>query len=174
MVVPVGRVAPGLLDRIARFLAASCRCPCSVGQDEVDPAPAYNRVRGQYDCRRIFPLLDAVASERSRRVLGITEVDLYSAVFTFVFGEAHLGGRTGVFSLHRLHQSVYGLPPDPDRLLARARREALHETGHLLGLIHCRNPECVMRFSGSAEEADLKSDRFCDACRERILPADGV
>jgi len=167
-VVPVGVVPSELLARIAGFLETSCGNPCYTAGDAVDPESAYDAVRGQFDCRRLFPLLETIARDRGCMVLGVADVDLYSAVFTFVFGEAHLGGRTGIFSLHRLSPAVYGLPPDPELLEARARREALHETGHLLGLVHCREPECVMRFSGSAEEVDLKTDRFCPDCRDRI------
>ena len=69
--------------------------------------------------------------------------------------------------MHRLDPALYGLAPDPRLLAARARTEALHESGHLLGLVHCRNRECAMRFSGAAEEVDLKSDRYCPDCSKQ-------
>jgi archaemetzincin len=96
--------------------------------------------------------------------LGVADQDLFSSVFTHVFGEAQLRGRAGLFSLHRLRPSLYGLPPDPGLVLGRARREALHELGHLLGLTHCASPDCVMRFSTVVEEVDLKPDAFCATC----------
>lgn len=46
-------------------------------------------------------------------------------------------------------------------------KEALHEIGHLLGLDHCSG-DCVMRFSGTPEEARVKPGRLCRACAERI------
>ena len=68
----------------------------------------------------------------------------------------------------RLRSALYGLPEDSALLEDRARKEALHELGHLMGLIHCRQPDCVMRFSAAAEEVDLKLDQFCPQCRADI------
>jgi archaemetzincin len=139
---------------------------CEVLQTVLDPGPAYDPKRAQYNCRTLLPLLGALAQENGTRVLGVADVDLFSPIFTFVLGEAQLGGQTGLFSLRRLNPGFYGLPQDTDRLWQRAEREALHETGHLLGLEHCKDPYCVMRFSASAEEVDLKPAEFCPACSE--------
>ena len=166
LLVPLGTLPDGYPRKLAAFLAAATGRACSVGA-ALEPDSSYNPDRGQYDCRRILPLLDGIARSEGATVLGVADVDLYSAIFTFVFGEAILGGRCGLFSLHRLHQRYYGLADSPDLLEARARKEALHETGHLLGLVHCPDPECVMRFSGSAEEVDLKTDALCPDCRKR-------
>ena len=42
-------------------------------------------------------------------------------------------------------------------------KEALHEVGHLLGLLHCQQ-NCVMRLSGSPEKAKEKPSQLCAAC----------
>jgi archaemetzincin len=89
---------------------------------------------------------------------------LFIPIFTFVFGEAQLGGRAALVSVRRLRQEFYGLAPDKAMLYARAEKEVLHELGHTLGLVHCRSFECVMRFSNSIEEVDLKSSDFCESC----------
>jgi archaemetzincin len=167
-VIPVGAVPDGIPETVARFLEAATSLPTTVDPDPIDPAFAYDRTRGQMDCRKLLPALQERATARGTYVLGLADVDLFSAIFTFVFGEAHLGGTAGLFSIHRLRPELYGLPLDPELLIARARREALHETGHLLGLVHCRTPECAMQFSGSAEEVDLKNDRLCTECRVRV------
>jgi archaemetzincin len=109
-------------------------------------------------------MLEDVVKDGRIHVLGVADVDLYSAIFTFVFGESRLGGNVAMMSLQRLRPELYGLPEDAQLLQERAQREALHEVGHLLGLVHCKHPDCVMRFSGSVEEVDLKSSRFCPAC----------
>jgi archaemetzincin len=166
--VPIGPVPPDLLERLAAFLEGTLGLSCGVSLEAVDPAPAYDRQRGQVDTRRLLATLEERADALGSRVLGVADVDLYAAIFTFVFGEAKLRGRAGLFSLHRLRPALYGLPEDPELLEGRARREALHETGHLLGLVHCRRPDCVMRFSGSAEEVDLKPDALCPPCRDTL------
>jgi archaemetzincin len=45
-------------------------------------------------------------------ILGVTAVDLYIPILTFVFGEAQLGGLCAVVFFHRLRQDFYGLPPN--------------------------------------------------------------
>jgi len=163
VVIEVGPVPARLAPRIAAFLDGVPGLRCRLGAAPLDVDTAWNSGRGQADARILLPNLAAMAGP-GERALGITDVDLYSPVFTFVFGEATLGGSSAVFSLHRLRNQVYGLPPDPERLEERARREALHETGHLLGLKHCRSPGCAMRFCGAVEEIDLETAAFCDAC----------
>ncbi len=71
------------------------------------------------------------------RVLGVAGVDLFIPVLTYVFGEAQLGGRAAVVSLHRLDEEMYGLPPNPKRLFQRLVTEAVHELGHTYDLVHC-------------------------------------
>jgi archaemetzincin len=168
VLVSVGELDADLLDHLAGFLGPSVARVCRVHGTELDPDFACVRPRSQYNSQALLVRLEDYAERPGDLVLGVTEVDLFSSVFTYVFGEARLGGPSGIFSIHRLKAAVYGLPEDPEQLRARARKEALHETGHLLGLVHCRQPECVMRFSTVAEEIDLKSDRFCTHCADVV------
>jgi len=91
-------------------------------------------------------------------------MDLYVPVLTYVFGEAQLNGKAAVVSSYRLRDELYGLPKNPQRLKERLEKEAVHELGHTFGLIHCRNPNCVMYATTYAEEIDLKSRNFCRVC----------
>jgi len=153
--VPVGAFPPDLLTPLAD------RASLSLGSEPLDPAPAYHPGRGQYDSTRL--LLELRARYRFP-VVGAAAVDLFIPVLTFVFGEAELGGRAAVFSIHRLREEFYGLPPNPDRLLERALRELLHETGHMIGLAHCHDASCVMSPSHSVELVDAKQAAYCPAC----------
>lgn len=98
------------------------------------------------------------------KVLGITAVDLATPVLTFVFGEADLGGRFGIVSTARLEQGFYGLPANEGLLLSRAVKEAVHEVGHMYGLVHCTHERCVMFFSRHIRDVDDKGVDFCSAC----------
>ena len=52
----------------------------------------------------------------------------------------------------------------PDITYQRAAKIGIHETGHLLGIPHCRMPDCLMAFSSSREKLDGLPMRFCSAC----------
>ena len=107
------------------------------------------------------------APRDTARVLGVTAVDLFIPVLTFVFGEAQLEGRAAVVSTYRLDSEIYGLPADPELLFERLCKEAVHELGHTYDLMHCHESRCVMLSSTYVEEIDLKSDQFCSRCRAK-------
>jgi archaemetzincin len=98
------------------------------------------------------------------RLLGITPVDLYIPILTFVFGEAEMGGVCSLVSYHRLRQEFYGLPQDAPLLGRRLLTEAIHELGHTLELTHCQDYRCVMASSHAVEWIDLKEWTFCQEC----------
>ncbi len=122
---------------------------------EIVPPHAYNPHRGQYLAKTF---LEVCGKKEGKVVLGVANVDLYAQGLNFVFGEAELGGRCAVISIYRLRSE--------DRALFRARiqKEAVHEIGHVLGLRHCPNPLCVMHFSNSLHDTDIKAGWFCKRC----------
>jgi archaemetzincin len=101
-------------------------------------------------------------------LLGVAAVDLYAPSLNFVFGQADPASMVAVISVARLRPSFYGLQDDDRVLHLRAGKEAVHELGHLFRLRHCVNPRCVMFFSNSLADTDLKEDKFCDRCRRRL------
>jgi archaemetzincin len=163
---PVGEgAALELLDELAARLAARFRVSCHVRTQALDAAFARDAVRGQYYAAAILERLSRDPPlEDDARLVGITELDLYAPVLTFVFGEAQLGGRFALVSMCRLREEFYGLPPRPELLMQRAVKEAVHELGHTFGLRHCDDWRCVMASTHSVERLDVKSDWFCGKC----------
>ncbi|MCS7106475.1 MAG: matrixin family metalloprotease, partial [Candidatus Aenigmarchaeota archaeon] len=53
-------------------------------------------------------------------------------------------------------------------LIKRAVKEAIHEMGHVLGLKHCENPECVMSFSNTVFDVDRKTKNLCEKCKKQL------
>ena len=125
---------------------------------------AYDARRQQYQSIPVIERLTRVCPEDALKLLAVTERDLCLPVLTFVYGHAQLGGRIAIVSLARLRQEFYGLPASADILRDRAWKEALHETGHLFGLIHCADRTCTMTLSTSVRQIDAKRGQFCAAC----------
>lgn len=126
--------------------------------------PLYDDFRGQAWSTAILARLLERRPAPGAVLLGVTELDLYVPVFTFVFGEAQLNGPCGVISAHRLREEYYGLPPDEDLLVERLLKEALHELGHTQGLRHCTEWRCAMSSAHSTERIDLRQAAFCREC----------
>ncbi|MGB9458945.1 MAG: archaemetzincin [Bryobacteraceae bacterium] len=129
---------------------------------------AYDAVRGQYGSIPVLEMLVRLCPGDALKLLGLTERDLFIPVLTFVFGHAQLGGRTAVVSLARLHQEFYGLAPNREVFLERAQKEALHECGHMFGLVHCPDGNCAMSLASGVRQIDFKRAAFCARCAARI------
>jgi archaemetzincin len=106
--------------------------------------------------------LPGLADPRGR-VLAVTEADLYEDDLNFVLGMAESRGRTAVISLCRL-----GLGTDEETRRMRALKEAVHELGHTLGLVHCPDAGCAMHFSNALVDTDRKSPRLCAMCERKL------
>lgn len=102
-------------------------------------------------------------------VIAIGYLDGYEHGLNFVFGEAHPSYGVAVVFTKRLSPGYYGMEMDYNMYFNRVVKEVVHELGHLLGLEHCNNNKCVMRFSNSVIEVDEKTMRFCDKCSKKIL-----
>lgn len=138
---------------------------------DVDLAPAFASDRGQYHATLILAALLRRLPDERGKILGVTSVDLYIPVLTFVFGQAQLDGPGAVVSTFRLRNEFYGLSPDEGLLVERTIKEAVHELGHGFGLVHCAEPACVMHASSYVEEVDTKGADLCQRCR-RLLTSD--
>ena len=165
-VVPLSK--PDQLAPLAAALARTFGVSCRIEKESFDVSFAHDPERGQYWSTAILERL-ANAAVKDERVLGVTELDLFVPVLTFVFGEAQLDGNCALVSTARLKEEFYGMPPREDLLRERLIKEAVHELGHTFGLRHCRNWKCVMSSSYGVERLDLKEPRFCTACRGSIV-----
>jgi archaemetzincin len=178
-VVPLGNPDRRLLAGLVPALWESLRVPVEVREYQLDLGSFYDEGRGQYNSTAILQHLKnhppasrrhaSVPREEEATLLAVVPHDLFIPILTFVFGEAELGGTTAVISYHRLENQRYGLPADPALLARRLYKEALHEVGHTLGLLHCPDQGCVMRSSTSVDEIDVKGEEFCGECRDDLL-----
>jgi len=159
---------PRLLEELAVALGRVFRVPCRVRPEPLDAAFAFDPARGQFHSTAILERMAALAAPGTR-LLGVTPLDLYVPVLTFVFGEAQLEGGCALVSLHRLREEFYGLPASNDLLHERLAKEAVHELGHTFGLRHCHDWRCVMASAHGVERLDVKTADFCSACRAAVF-----
>jgi len=105
-------------------------------------------------------------------VLAITMEDLYpEPSWNFVFGQASLRGRVGVYSFARYDPAFYGQKRDKDYekvLLRRSCKVLVHETGHMFGLQHCIYFRCVLNGSNHLKESDSRPLRLCPVCLRKL------
>ena len=141
-----------------------------------EPHHAWDPRRRQYDAGKIIAALHAEPCGDHDKLVGIVNVDLFVPIFTHVFGEAKVGGRCAVVSLHRLRGSPDGSLVPFSVVLERAAKVALHEAGHLFGLLHCMDERCLMRFTGDLPVLDRTPFNLCRYCtvflRDAIGPTD--
>ncbi len=168
--LPLGNVDDGLLKDLRPAIEETFHAPCSVLPVRLDPEFAFHGERQQYHSSEILKRMQTFLTPNSWRILGISSVDLYIPILTFVFGEAQVGGPCAVVSAHRLRQEFYGLTPDHELFRERLIKEAVHELGHTLSLTHCDDYRCVMASSHAVEWIDLKESRLCSACRAAVMP----
>ena len=97
-------------------------------------------------------------------LLGLTLRDLYpDPTWNFVFGEASLKERVGVYSFVRYDPRFYGsgAPQRAELMLRRSCKVLAHETGHMFGIEHCIYFRCVMNGSNHMEETDASPMHLC-------------
>jgi archaemetzincin len=164
--VPIGAVDPGAIDAVRAGLTAAYRVPCTLAPFSPDPSRTRHPERRQYHSTELLAALASLPI--SGRVLGVTAIDLYIPILTFVFGEAELGGRCAVISSHRMAEAFYGLPANAGLARARLVKCAVHEIGHTHGLVHCDDYECVMAAAHAVEWLDLKREQLCERCAAAV------
>ncbi len=167
--LPIGNIDGGLLMDLAPDLANTFQVPCELLTSPLDPEFAFHGERQQYHSSEILGRMQSLVTSNTWRLLGVTPVDLYIPILTFVFGEAQMGGPCAVVSLHRLRQQFYGLPHDGGILRQRLLKEAVHEVGHTINLTHCQDYGCAMAPSHAVEWIDLKESWLCDSCQRTVF-----
>ncbi len=133
----------------------------------------YNTKRLQFNAYGILSSLSTMFKNTGFfRVLALTNEDIYVEGLNFVFGLAQKPlnpfDETSLTALVSTNRLTTGLADLKSRVFkTRLLKEAVHELGHTLTLDHCVK-KCVMRFSNTIIETDLKPASFCIECLNKI------
>ncbi|TWT82228.1 Peptidase family M54 [Planctomycetes bacterium CA13] len=106
--------------------------------------------------------------------IAFTAMDLWPGRgWNFVFGQASLRDRVGVWSIHR-----NGDPAGDDEAfllcLRRTLKTATHETGHMFSMLHCTAYQCNMCGSNHRDESDRHPLYLCPECHAKLCFATAV
>lgn len=168
LLIAYGDFEKNFLEAIARDVGQEFHVPVSVEKGRADLVPYYDSVRRQYDANGILKAINSVSPSPYLKKIGLFRVDLFIPILTYIFGQATLNGPSGIASLYRLRNEVYGMAKDEALLRDRFTKVVIHELGHAFGLVHCHHPVCVMRSSTYVEDIDQKSRHFCNPCRVEL------
>ncbi len=157
-----------LTDRLVVDLEREFHFPVIIEECHTELSIWYNPVRRQYDANGLLSMISGMNRVEAIKTMGLFRVDLYIPILTYIFGQAVLNGNSGIVSIYRLRNELYGLKKDHNLLCERFSKVVMHEMGHAFGLIHCHNPICIMRPSTYVEDIDQKEGHFCRNCKEAI------
>lgn len=181
--LPLGEVAGGKVpledvrDYAAAFFQMEVRVlpPYVPREDEFSPRD--RRTGKQWLTPEILRFLQRRLPLDAFCLLAVTTTDLYpAATWNYVFGQASLRERVGVYSFARYDPAFWGEPSSrasESLLLRRGCKVLVHETGHIFGLYHCIHYECVMNGSNHLAETDARPQHLCPVCLRKLAFATG-
>jgi len=187
-VVPVGKVSAEEVEAALGRASRVLRRPLELKAALALPQGVEDRERGQFRAsllmarlRTSFPQLgpgkmigegaDATATPATRpdAIVFVTDVDLFTAnsdgVFAAILASQHLA----IVSLRRLREAFYRRRADPGKQRARLTKELVRVASRLAGARECSDISCVLAPSSTLADLDLKQERLCRSCSERMF-----
>lgn len=128
--------------------------------------PPRDQIRTQYFLDDVLPKM---LKDDAAALIAFTNYDLYPGdTWSFVFGQASLEKRVGVWSLYRMNDIILEADNPKDRLLFRTLKIAMHETGHMFSMRHCTKYECLMSGTNHLLETDRRPVDNCPECMAKL------
>jgi archaemetzincin len=122
----------------------------------------------------LYEVLKPNLPKDAAALIGFTATDLWPGRgWNFVFGQATLKERVGVWSIAR-----NGDPAESDEsfrvCLLRTVKTATHETGHMFSMEHCIAYQCNLCGCNNRAESDRRPLPCCPECAAKICDATGA
>jgi len=117
-------------------------------------------------------ILDSVLINKKPKdavvLMGITKKDLFpSPEWNYVFGLASYENGVGVTSMFRFYDGNL-TESNFNKSLERLLKISSHEIGHMFGISHCLNANCVMNGTNNLTETDSHFARACSLCQQKL------
>jgi len=184
-VQPLGEFSPTqkrIVEESAKFMGLYFQLPVKVREGlslNLVPKTA-RRKSGFFGSEQIlttyvlFDILQPRMPKNGVVQIAFTASDLWPGEgWNYVFGQASLGARVGVWSLHR-----FGNPETSEDAyhlcLLRTIKTATHETGHMFSMNHCTLYECNMCGCNNLGESDRRPLEVCPHCLAKLCYATGA
>lgn len=169
-IVPVGDVPGEVKRQASTALRSVYDAEVTMQTEQSPPSSSFDASREQYRAETFIELASRVGG--GEKNIAITPHDLFYRRRNYVFGLAYLDGNGSVISTYRLQTASDGgisARSASEIFQDRVRKEVVHEVGHTMGLEHCDNNRCVMNFSPTVREVDVKEEHLCGSCQRTVL-----
>ena len=171
-----------IIDLTAEYMGLYFNLPVKINKPlspKVIPASA-QRSRSPRGDKQILTtyVLETVLPPRLAKdaaaLIAFTSDDLWPGKgWNFVFGQASLRQRVGVWSIYRNGDPSKGAA-EFRLCLLRTIKTATHETGHMFSMLHCTAYECNMCGSNHRVESDSHPAALCPECLAKVCWAVGA
>ena len=164
------------LELVANYAKAFFAMPVeilpAVSDEGLPVTQRENGGRRQLLSTDILQWLQPRVPQNAYCLLAVTMIDLYpDPKWNYVFGQASLRARVGVYSFIRYSPKFWGEERNKQTeslMLRRSCNVLAHETGHMFGIQHCVHFHCVMNGSNHLDEADAQPNHLCPVCLRKM------
>jgi len=171
-----------IIEQTAEFLRIYFQLPVKfadpISLSVIPPqAQRVHPLTGDHQILTTYVIEKLLAPRRPKDAFGLiafTPSDLWPGEgWNFVFGQASLEDRVGVWSIYRNGDPTKG-PEDFKLCLLRTLKTGSHEIGHMFSLAHCIFYECNMNGSNHRRESDERPLWLCPVCLKKLHWAVGL
>ena len=176
---PIGKFVKGespslgkLCDYTAAFFGLEVALLPALDLDKLPVKTRLNSGKQQALSTDILDVLRKFLPKDAFCMVAVTMVDLYpEESWNYVFGQASLRDRVGVFSFARYDPAFFGGKRGDGwrtTMLRRSCKVLAHETGHMFGIRHCIFFDCTMNGANNLPESDAQSMHLCPSCLRKL------
>lgn len=171
-----------IIDETAEFMGVYFQLPVKIQETmSLDRIPAKARRKhpswGMPQVLSTYVLDEVLRPQLPKDAcayIAFTTSDLWPGKgWNFVFGQASLSERVGVWSIYR-NGDPNGSDSERRLCLLRTLKTATHETGHMFSMYHCTFYDCNLCGSNNREEADSQPIWLCPICLAKLCHATGA